>query len=330
MPRVSFAAAPTPAFSGFSRESARSLITFEQVGKTYRSLLGKRVEAVADVSFVIAPGEVVGIAGPNGAGKSTLIAMLLGLLPPTRGRVTLDGRSPRDYAEREGIGYLPELIPIDPRWRADTAITRLAVLAGVPAADVSKRVDEVVALVGLTEHRRKRCKQLSKGNLQKVGLAQSLLTESQVYVFDEPTHGLDPMATQQFRDIIRDLRRPERSMLIASHNLDELERMCDRVAIIDHGRIQRIVDLKSTAAPVELTVYRIRVSSGASALLAAFPGATESSPGDIATQPLDLATLNAGLARAIGEGTLISSVNPVRGALEREFHAAVRAPGGPS
>lgn len=279
------------------------------------------------MSFTIAPGEVVGIAGPNGAGKSTLIAMLLGLLPPTRGRVTLDGRAPRAFAEHEGIGYLPELIPIDPKWRADAAITRLAVLAGVPASQVSARVDEVITLVGLTEHRRKRCKQLSKGNLQKVGLAQSLLTDSPVYVFDEPTHGLDPMATQQFRDIIRDLRRPDRSMLVASHNLDELERMCDRVAIIDHGRIQRIVDLKSSAAPVELTVYRVRAAAGASALLAAFPGALEISPGDVTTPALDLPALNRGLARAIADGAMISSVNPDQSALEREFHAAVRAPG---
>jgi ABC-2 type transport system ATP-binding protein len=275
------------------------------------------------VTFSIAAGEVVGIAGPNGAGKSTLIALMLGLMPPTSGRVRLDGRAPRDFAEQEGVGYLPELIPLEPSWRADTALRRLGVLAGVPSSALSAKVDEVISRVGLEEHRRKRCKQLSKGNLQKVGLAQSLLTEQRAYVFDEPTHGLDPVATQRFRDIIRDMRRPDRAMLVASHNLDELERICDRVVIIDHGRIQRVVDLKAAVAPEQLSPYRVRVASGAAALIAAFPGAVETSPGDVMIPALDVATLNRGLARAIADGAAILMVNPDKSALEREFHSAV-------
>lgn len=321
-------AAPTPVFSAFSRESARPLIVFEQVSKTYRTLFGRRVDAVASVSFSIGAGEVVGIAGPNGAGKSTLIALLLGLFAPTEGGVTVDGQTPRHFAERVGFGYLPELIPLNPLWRADEALTRLAVLAGVPAASVRGTVDDVVERVGLTEHRRKRCKQLSKGNLQKVGLAQSLLRDEQVYVFDEPTHGLDPVWSQQFREIIQQLRRPDRAMLVASHNLDELERICDRVVIIDRGRIQRIVDLRAAAETAEKFAYRVRVSAGASALIAVFTGAKETSPGDVLVPALDLVTLNRGLARAIAEGAIISAVQPERSALEREFHAAVRPQGG--
>jgi ABC-2 type transport system ATP-binding protein len=306
------------------------LIVLEQVAKTYRTIFGRRVEAVSGVSFTINAGEVVGIAGPNGAGKSTLIALMLGLLPPTSGSVRLDGRLPRDFAEQEGIGYLPELIPLTPVWRADEAITRMAVLAGVPAQETAARVDDVITRVALQEHRRKRCKQLSKGNLQKVGLAQALLTEQRVYVFDEPTHGLDPVATQNFRDIVRDLRRPERAMLVASHNLDELERICDRVIIIDHGRIQRIVDITNAAPSTELVSYRIRVRAGAAAMVAAFPGATEISAGDVLIPPLDLGTLNAGMANAIAAGAVIVAVNPDKTDLEREFHAAVRGPGAAS
>jgi ABC-2 type transport system ATP-binding protein len=321
--RASSAAARTPEYCASSRKE-RLLISFEQVGKTYRSVLGRQIEAVTDVSFTIPAGEVMGVAGPNGAGKSTMIALMLGLFSPTSGRVLLEGRSPRDYAESVGVGYLPELIPLNPQWKADEAITRMAVLSGIPAGDVAARVDAVVERVGLTEHRRKRCKQLSKGNLQKVGLAQSLLMEARAYVFDEPTHGLDPVATQRFHEIINEIRRPDRAMLIASHNLNELESICDRVAIIDRGRIQRIVDLRSATGTEERFAYRIRVSSGGAAVLAAFPGATESTGGDIMIPPLDLAALNRGLALAIGAGALISSVNPAKSALEREFHAAVR------
>ncbi len=280
------------------------------------------------MSFTVAPGEVVGIAGPNGAGKSTLIALMLGLLAPTSGRVTLDGRSPRAFAEHNGVGYLPELVTLEPSWRADEALTRLGVLAGVPAASLREKVDQVIARVGLTEHRRKRCKHLSKGNLQKVGLAQSLLADRLAYVFDEPTHGLDPVWTQQFREIVADLRRPDRMMLVASHNLDELERISDRVVIIDHGRIQRIVDLRARVASAEMSAYRIRVASDAAAAIAAFPGATEMEPGNVVIPAIDLATLNRGLARAIADGAIVSAVQPVQSALEREFHAAVGAPGG--
>ena len=284
--------------------------------------------AVEDISFTITPGEVVGIAGPNGAGKSTLIALLLGLLRPTTGNVTVDGTQPRAFVERRGVGYLPELIPLNPLWRADESLRRFAVLGGVPAAEVEKRVDDVIARVGLAEHRRKRCKQLSKGNLQKVGLAQSLLRDEQLFVFDEPTHGLDPVWTERFREIIRELRRADRAMLVASHNLDELERICDRVVIIDRGRIQRVVDLHTASVEAPAVAYRIRVASGAPALIAAFPGAKEATRGDVIVPPVDLATLNKGLAHAIAGGTLIAGVAPDRSALEREFHDAVRAPGG--
>ncbi len=282
--------------------------------------------AVTGVSFTIATGEVVGIAGPNGAGKSTLIALLLGFIAPSTGRVSIDGRPPRRFVEETGIGYLPELIPLNPAWRADEAITRMAVLGGVPASLVRGRVNDVVERVGLAEHRRKRCKELSKGNLQKVGLAQALLRDERVYVFDEPTHGLDPVWTQRFRDLIGDLRRPDRAMLIASHNLHELERVADRVVIIDRGAIQRVVDLRGAGAS-PTGAYRVRVAAGMPAVLAAFPAAVETTPGEVTIPAIDLAALNGGLALAIAGGAIVSAVVPAESALEREFHAAVRTPG---
>jgi ABC-2 type transport system ATP-binding protein len=277
---------------------------------------------VDDLTFTIAPGEVVGIAGPNGAGKSTIVALMIGLIRATDGRITLDGLSPRIFAERVGVGYLPELIPLNPQWRADDALRRMAVLAGVPSHDVEERIDAVIEQVGLTEHRRKRCRQLSKGNLQKVGLAQTLLRDEQVYVFDEPTHGLDPVWTQRFREIVTELRRDNRSMLIASHNLDELERLADRVLIIDRGRIQRTVDLRAASAD-SLSTYRIRAANGAGAVMEAFPGALERG-NEVFVPPIDIETLNAGLARAISRGALVAGVQPGQSALEREFHEAVR------
>jgi ABC-type multidrug transport system ATPase subunit len=299
------------------------LISFEQVGKAYRTAFGGRVQAVTDVTFEVAPGEVMGIAGPNGAGKSTLIALLLGLFAPSSGAVRIHSRAPREFAEHEGIGYLPELIPLEPRWRASTALHRMAILSGLDPATRARAVSEVIEKVSLSEHQRKLCKQLSKGNLQKVGLAQSLLADTRVYVFDEPTHGLDPVGTQRFREIVTEIRRPDRSMLVASHNLDELERICDRVAIIDHGRIQRVVDLRAAAPAQETSAYRIRATANVPAILAEFPGSAESAPGDIVVPAIDPVALNRGLARAIAAGAIVTLVIPAKSALERQFHDVV-------
>jgi ABC-type multidrug transport system ATPase subunit len=279
---------------------------------------------VEDVSLDVAPGEVLGIAGPNGAGKSTILALLLGFLRPSAGSVAIDGLPPRAYVERHGIAYLPELMALPPHWTTQGALARLAVLAGVPSARVQAEVERVIELLAIGEHRGKRLKALSKGNFQRVGLAQAMLTESKVVIFDEPTHGLDPVWTQRFRDIVAGLKGADRTIVIASHNLDELERLADRVAIIDRGRIQRIVAVGG--APVtRLMAYRIRAAAGADAVVASFPGATMRAYGEVDIPALDVAALNAGLAVAIAGGALVSSVSPRESALEQAFHSAVGA-----
>ncbi len=276
-----------------------------------------------DVSFAIAAGEVVGVAGPNGAGKSTLIATLLGFLPPSEGEVRIDGRRPREFVEHEGIAYLPELMTLPLGWRAAGALHRLAALSGIPRTERTTAVERVMATVEIREHRGKRLKALSKGNLQRLGLAQALLVERRVVVFDEPTHGLDPVWTTRFRDIVAGLRDKDRAMLIASHNLDELERLCDRVVIIDRGRVQRVVDLHraETSESAVVRRWRLRVLAGVEALAARLPEATRT--GDTLECTADVATLNRALAAAIGEGALVAAVVPAESALEHAFHSAV-------
>jgi ABC-2 type transport system ATP-binding protein len=281
------------------------------------------VRAVDDVSFSVAAGEVVGVAGPNGAGKSTLIATLLGFLPPTDGEVRIDGRRPREFVEHEGIAYLPELMTLPLTWRAAEALHRLAALSGIPRATRAAAVERVMAAVEIGEHRGKRLKALSKGNLQRLGLAQALLVDRRVVVFDEPTHGLDPVWTSRFREIAGGLRAADRAILIASHNLDELERLCDRVVIIDRGRVQRIVDMHraETSESASVRQWRIRVLAGADALAARLPGVTRT--GDTLECTADVATLNRALADAIGAGALVGAVVPAESALEHAFHSAV-------
>jgi ABC-2 type transport system ATP-binding protein len=304
------------------------MIEFAGVSKTYRSLVRRReVHALEDVSLGVGRGEVFGVAGPNGAGKSTLISLLVGFLHPTAGRVRVAAEAPRAYVERHGAAYLTELVALPPAWPLEQALVRLATLGGIPAAERSTRIARSIELLGLGEHRRKKVKQLSKGNLQRLGLAQALLGEHDLVILDEPTHGLDPLYTQRFRDIVGELRRPERTILIASHNLDELERLADRVAILDQGRLQRIVNTSDGSAAEGVVVYRL-------ALAAAHPGAAVAFASAV---PVDgrsaewrvtgsVAELNRALAALIESGATVTGFYPEQSWLESEFQRAVGRP----
>ena len=250
--------------------------------------------------------------------------MMLGYLRPTTGTIEINGVPARQHIERNGIGYLSELIAINPKWRARTALVRYATLAGISHAEIPQRVGYVIDLLGLAEHRDKKVKALSKGNLQRLGLAQALLRDEQILVLDEPTHGLDPVWTQRFRDIVDELRRPDRTILIASHNLDELQRLADRVAIIDRGRLQRVVSTGyENAAPAAATRFIVTLASGHDLIRAVFPQAEDAGRGEYDVTVHSIKELNAALADLIGRGALVASVVPERSVLEQQFREAV-------
>jgi len=303
------------------------VIELQGLSKTYRSLFGARVvPALDDLTLTLARGEVVGVAGPNGAGKTTLLSLLLGYLFPTRGTLLIEGVAPRAWVERHGAGYLAEMVAIPGRWAVDAALRRYATLARVPSDRLAERVETLLQGFGLADQRAKRVRELSKGNLQRLGLAQALAGDSDFIILDEPTHGLDPLWTQRFRDVARDLRRPSRLILIASHNLDELERLADRVLILHQGRLERVVVAGAGAASapgVEVT-YRLALVAPHAALARAFPGAA----------PIDgrqaewrvrgeLAALNHALAELLAAGAVITAFTPEESRPESEVRAAV-------
>lgn len=301
------------------------VIAFDSVSKTYTSLFRPPVRAVEEFTLTIGRGEIMGLAGPNGAGKSTLIALLLGYLPPTTGRVTIADSAPRPYIERHGIGYLSELITLNPQWTLEGTLERLAVLAGLPDATARERVEAVIERLGIGEHRGKKLKALSKGNLQRLGLAQALLRDEEVLILDEPTHGLDPVWTQRFRDLVQRLRSPERTMLIASHNLDELERLCDRVAIIDRGRLQRVVDTRRASARDVAASYHLTVAEGSELVPDAFPAARSVGNGQFEIEGGDAGVLNRRLADFLARGGQVTALIPAHSGLEAQFREAVRS-----
>ena len=300
------------------------MIRFESAGKTYTTLVSRRrVEALADFSMEMRRGEVVGIAGPNGAGKSTLISLILGFLAPTEGRITIDDKLPRAFVEHSGVGYLTELINLPPRWKVPMTITRLAALAGVPGTERAAVSRTTMESLGLDEHAQKQVRQLSKGNLQRVGLGQALLGDFDLVVLDEPTHGLDPLWTQRFRDVVAALRRPDRLVLIASHNLDELERLTDRVAILNKGRLQRVVERNAGAAPASAMAWRL-MFEGDTDLLAVLPTAVRvEGQSGVWRVTATRAQLSAALAGLLTNGAILVECVPEESRLETAFRAAV-------
>ena len=314
----------------YADAATAGVIAFDSVSKTYTSLFRPPVRAVEEFTLTIAQGEILGLAGPNGAGKSTLISLLLGYLPPTAGRVTIAGTAPRPYIERHGIGYLSEFVTLNPQWTTEGALERLALLAGVPDPLAKERVAAVIDELGIAEHRYKKLKALSKGNLQRLGLAQALLRDERILILDEPTHGLDPVWTQRFRDLVQRLRAPERTILIASHNLDELERLCDRVAIIDRGRLQRVVDTRRSAAREVAASYHLAVAAGAEHVLAVFPDARPLGSGEFEVAGGDATLLNQRLTDLLARGALITALIPSHSRLEAQFREAVQSMSGDS
>jgi ABC-2 type transport system ATP-binding protein len=194
--------------------------------------------AVTDVSFRVESGEILGFLGPNGAGKTTAMRMIAGFLTPTAGRVTLldvDVAQEPLLAKRS-LGYLPETLALYPEMRVREYVAFRAELCGVARRDVKARVDEALGKCFVDDVASKPIGNLSKGYRQRVGLAGALVHKPKVLILDEPTVGLDPRQIVKVRELIRDLRK-DHTILLSTHILPEVELVCDRILIIDKGRI---------------------------------------------------------------------------------------------
>jgi ABC-2 type transport system ATP-binding protein len=222
-----------------------------------------RTVAVDDLTLQVERGEVFGFLGPNGAGKTTAVKMLLGLAAPTAGSGRLLGRPLGDCQTRAKVGFLPEHFRFHEWLQAAEFLDLHGQLFGMSAGQRARRVPELLELVGLTQAANRKLSAFSKGMLQRIGLAQALLSDPEVVFLDEPTSGLDPLGRRLVRDIIRRLRAEGTTVFLNSHLLSEVEVTCDRVAFIKEGRVVRIARLGALVEGLTEVVLRVgRVTPG--------------------------------------------------------------------
>ncbi len=217
-----------------------------------RKVFGDKV-AVANLSLTVERGEVFGFLGPNGAGKTTAVKILLGLIKPSGGKATLLGEPLGSHPTRARVGFLPEHFRFHDWLTASEFLKLHADLYHMPGETSARRIPELLELVGLAPHASKRLRNFSKGMLQRIGLAQSLLNKPELVILDEPTSGLDPVGRRLVRDIIHSLRQEGTTVFLNSHLLSEVEITCDRVAFIKFGEVLHISPLQ-TLVEGELSV----------------------------------------------------------------------------
>jgi ABC-2 type transport system ATP-binding protein len=290
-------------------------IRVESLTKAYRPL-GKVRPVLKGIDLTIAPGEVVGLIGPNGAGKTTLMSCIVGFLNADTGSVTIDGRSNDDLDVRRRTGFVPERMNFDRRASGGAFLRYMARLADVPRDRVGARVDELLARLDLTEASDKRLSQYSRGMLQRIGMAQALMLDPDFLFLDEPTSGLDPNGVFLVRDLIAEEKARGAAVLLNSHQLAEIEKVCDRVLFLKDGVIARDEALREIAR-ITITVTLLAGSYDAAAVAAAVGVAPAN---DVITASVasegDIAQL---VARIVGTGAGVIDVRRRAADLESMF-----------
>jgi ABC-2 type transport system ATP-binding protein len=278
-----------------------------------------RVTAVTDLSMTVPRGEVFGFLGPNGAGKTTSVKLLMGLARPTSGQAWVLGAPLGDQSTRRHIGYLPELFRYQAWLRAREVLALHCELAQLPRSVWSEEIDDALHTVGLFDRGSDRVGQFSKGMQQRLGLGVALLGKPQMVFLDEPTSALDPVGRRDVREIIRKLKARGTTVFLNSHLLTEVEQVCDRVAIVDHGRVVAtgtLEDLLSNEVGVRMRIAGL--DAEATAALGSFGSITEVG-GWISINGVLPDTVPDVVAEVVRRGGRVYAVEPRHQSLEERF-----------
>jgi len=216
-----------------------NVVEIKDLKKTFKSFFGKhRVDAVKGITFNVHEGEIFGLLGPNGSGKTTTIKLLLGLLFPTSGSISLMNHSASSMKSHKFIGYLPEESYLYRFLNADEILHFYGKLFSISRNDRKKKIDELISLVGLEKSRKRQLKGYSKGMMRRIGIAQALINDPEFIILDEPTSGLDPIGTREVKDLIMMLKDKGKTVLLCSHLLADVEDVCNRIAIMYEGSLE--------------------------------------------------------------------------------------------
>jgi ABC-2 type transport system ATP-binding protein len=234
---------PSTSAAGGRDDESRSGVVIEtrNLSKIYRDFWGrKKVHALKSLDIEVRKGEIFGLLGPNGSGKSTTIKLVLGLLFPSSGRVLVFDKDASETSKNERIGYLPEESYLYKFLTAEETLDFYGRLFDMSGAERKKRVDELIDLVGLSGAKHRQLREYSKGMTRRVGLAQALINDPDLVLLDEPTTGLDPIGTREMKDLIKALRDRGKTVLLCSHQLADVQDVCDRVAILHQGELKEL------------------------------------------------------------------------------------------
>ncbi len=234
------------------------VIEARDLTKVFRDFWGRlKVRAVNGIHLDVRRGEIFGLLGPNGSGKSTTIKMILGLLHPTSGKLSVLGQSPRTVSVKSRMGFMPEESYLYKYLTADEILNFYANLYGMSGSHKTERVNTLIEQMGLSKARDRRVGEFSKGMARRIGLAQALLNDPDLILLDEPTSGLDPIACREVKDLLLALARQGKTILICSHHLADMQDICSRVAILLQGEVcatGSVQELLATPDTLKLTL----------------------------------------------------------------------------
>ncbi len=284
----------------------------------------KLTPGLSDVTFSVRRGEILGYLGPNGAGKTTTIKILTGLLKPTAGEAWLLGKSFHDVESRRKLGFLPEQPYFYDYLNGLEYLELAARLSGLSSRDAAKASRHWLGRVGLGERARMALRKYSKGMLQRLGLAAAMVHEPELLILDEPMSGLDPFGRRDVRDLVLEQRARGATVMLSSHILPDVEALCDRVAIVLGGKLERVA---SVGELVQGGTPRVEIRVAGSPLLeqpSALAGLLErrTSAGDTVFTLHDVARQQDVIAWLVQHSAAIHSVTPMRSSLEELFMAA--------
>lgn len=298
------------------------MIRTEALSKVYSPGIGLgKITALSDLTMTVEEREIFGFLGPNGAGKTTTMKILMGLIFPTGGKAWIFDRPIGDPEAKRRLGFLPEHPYFYDQLTASEILDYFGRLFGIDAPTRAKRAKDLLERVGLGHAAKQLLRGFSKGMLQRVGIAQALINDPELVVLDEPMSGLDPAGRKDVRDLILSLRAERRTVFFSTHILSDVEVVCDRVAILSHGKVAALSPLQELLqmAGDEMEVILVDISLASRSKLASLPGAKITDSGDRLLVRLPQADVSQVVTIAQQSGGRILSVSPARRSLEEIF-----------